>query len=735
MKYASVIVDIASSQVDKVFDYIISDDISVSEGFRVLVPFGNRSIEGIVVKISDQTSVVSHKLKNIIKAIDGFSVITQGQFKIAEFLKEKYHIGLADSFRLFLPSQMRSGKVKDLVITELSLASEEEAKVYLSKLKSNATAMRGIIEFLLENGTANQAFINKKFSAGATNKLAEDKVIIKTDKVVFRSPYKELTDEKKPEVVLTQTQQAIVDKITETPAKYLIHGVTGSGKTEVYMNIIKNVILRGKTAIMLVPEISLTPQVLFNFRSRFDEQVAILHSGLSAGERFDEWKRILMKKANIVVGARSAIFAPLENVGAIIIDEEHDNSYVSESHPRFNTIAVAEFMSESFGCSLVLGSATPSLESYHKAVIGEYNLLEMKERVNKRPLPPLKIVDMGKEIRDGNNGIFSRDLIDALKKTIESGNQAMIFLNRRGYASFLMCKECGWVAKCSDCDVSLVYHRAENALKCHYCGNRFKVFDVCPVCGSASIKQGALGTQKVCEELANLFPNVKVLRMDNDTTQTKDAHLKILTKFKNGEAQILVGTQMIAKGHDFPQVTLVGIIDADVSLHQSSFRAVEKTFQLITQVAGRAGRADKTGEIILQTYAPRHYIYKMAQAYDYMAFYKKESNIREVTLFPPFATIIRILVSGENEKDVVSLTKTYYEKMQALQKDNVKDWVYLGVMKSPIGRIQNKFRYQILFRIKPNIEKTVFDYVYLMLDENKVNNVTSFVEINPSNLS
>lgn len=735
MAYASVIVDIASSQIDKVFDYIIPKELTIEKGMRVLVPFGSRTIEGIVVAVSETTNVTNHKLKAIIKPLENFCVINEEQFKLSEFLKDQYHIGLADSFRLFLPSEMRSGKIKDLVITELSIADDNKAKEYLSKLKANAKSQMGAIYFLLEKGKALQADLNKKFGNSAILKLKNEGIIVATERVAFRAPYKQINNTENKEIILTDLQKSVVSEIVNNNSCFLLHGVTGSGKTEVYMNVIKQKIELGKTAMMLVPEISLTPQVLGNFRARFGENIAILHSGLSAGERFDEWKRILLGDAKIVIGARSAIFAPLKNIGVIIIDEEHDGSYISESHPRYNTIEVAEFRAKVANCALVLGSATPSLESYHKAIIGKYKLLEMKQRVNAKPLPPLTIVDMAKEIREGNNGIFSRLLEEKLTKTLNEGNQAMIFLNRRGYASFLMCKECGWVAKCQDCDVSLVYHRSENVLKCHYCGNRYKVFDVCPNCDSSSIKQGAIGTQKVVEELKNLFPNVKVLRMDNDTTQNKDSHVKILNEFRSGKAQILVGTQMIAKGHDFPQVTLVGIIDADVSLHQTSYKACEKTFQLITQVAGRAGRADKQGEIVLQTYSPRHYIYRLASNYDYTSFYKKEANTRSVTNFPPFATIFRILLSGEDEEEVRNHTKTIYEQMQKYQKENGESIIYLGVMKSPIGRIQNKFRYQILIRSTLEGEYNLKQFIYNLLDKIKNPNVLSFVEINPQNLS
>ncbi|MBQ4541760.1 MAG: primosomal protein N', partial [Clostridia bacterium] len=373
--------------------------------------------------------------------------------------------------------------------------------------------------------------------------------------------------------------------------------------------------------------------------------------------------------------------------------------------------------------------------SYHEAMVGNYQLLEMKERINKRELPPLKIIDMGNEIREGNTGVFSYALKEALIKTVNEGNQAMLFINRRGYASFMMCKKCGFVAKCTDCDVSLVYHKYENVLKCHYCGNRYKVFTECPECGNMTLSTGAIGTQRVVQEIQEFLPNVSIWRMDNDTTKTKDSHLKILSDFREGKTQILVGTQMIAKGHDFPSVTLVGIVDADVSLYQSSYTSTEQTFELITQVAGRAGRADKSGEIYLQTYVPRHYAYKLASFYDYPAFYKKEINLRETTMYPPFVKIIRILITSEDENLAKDTAKVYYEEVKKIQAEHKKDFVYLGAMKAPIGRIQNKHRLQILTRLKIQNADEITKKLFELADTLKKSNVTIFVEINPQNLS
>ncbi len=730
--FGKVIVDIASSAIDKVFDYKLTTPIAV--GSRVFVPFGPRVIEGYLIGTSDSADFDESKVKNIISAIEPFPVINADQLALCEYLKNEYKIGMCDALRLLLPSEMRSGRVHELVEVYLRLNSDDEAKVYLSQLRSNADKQRGAILELLNSGERPQVYMNKKYGQSAISKLKKDGIILTRDEVKFRRPYSDVKLDEKT-VILTKTQQGVVESVLSENATYLLHGVTGSGKTEVYMHIIEKVIGQGKSAIMLVPEISLTPQVLANFRSRFGEKVALIHSGLSSGERFDEWKRILTGLAKIVIGARSAIFAPLKDIGIIIIDEEHDGSYKSESHPRYNTIDVARQRAKLSGCSLVLGSATPSLDSYYNCMQGTYKLLEMKERINKRELPPIRIIDMVNEAKKGNRSLFSDALLTSLEKTIKEGNQAMLFLNRRGYTSFLMCRDCGWVAKCKDCDVSLVYHKRENVLKCHYCGNRYKAFDVCPECGSRDIKQGSSGTEKVVEELLEHFPNLKVGRMDNDTTQNKGSHVQILSDFKEGKTQVLVGTQMIAKGHDFPSVTLVGIIDADISLYQSSYSATERTFQLITQVAGRAGRADKTGEIILQTYVPRHYIYKMASVYDYAGFYKKEANLRETTAYPPFTKIVRLLFVGTDEALVKNACKVYYDNVKELSEDYLRDFIYLGVMKSPVGKIEGKYRYQILMRLGLEKSSEIIDKLYKIVDNNAVKGVTCFVEINPQALN
>lgn len=732
---AEVIVDISNSEVDKVFDYSIDGHSEAKEGFRVLVSFGKMQVEGYIVALKETTDCPPEKLKSIISVIDPYPVINPELMRLCRFMVDKYHLRMVDVLRLCLPSQMRTGSVKELVIKRAYVSERYKNEDPTLFIKKNATAQYELFEYLCDNQGESVTELNKMFSAAALRNLVARGVIELRESEEFRTPYKNDVYERAPELSLTPDQQAALDKINGANGKtVLLHGVTGSGKTEVYMRAISKVLAEGKTAIMLVPEISLTPQVLSSFRARLGDEVAILHSGLSAGERFDEWRRLLTGDAKVAVGARSAIFAPLQNPGIIIIDEEHDSSYVSESNPRYVTHEVASFRASVSQSTLVLGSATPSIESYYAAKTGKYELVCMKNRVNEGPLPKITVVDMCREVYNGNNGLFSVLLTEKLDACMARGDQAIIFINRRGYSSYMMCRSCGYVAKCADCDVSLVYHKDENVLKCHYCGNRYKVLDVCPECGSESIKRGYVGTQQVVEMLSARYPEAGILRMDNDTTQSKDAHLKILSQFREKKAKILVGTQMIAKGHDFPDVTLVGIVDADMSLHFADFRATERTYQLITQVAGRAGRADKAGEVVLQTYSPRHYVYRYAVSGDYDGFYEKESNLREVTKYPPFSRIIRVLVSGADEALTHETLKKIFDDLSAQFKGKREDIPYFAAMKSPVKRISSKFRVQILMRIVKNADE-ITGQVYRTVDKYSVPKVSVFVEINPNNLN
>jgi len=704
------------------------ETFSTLVGRRVLVPFGNRKIEGYIINVKEQSNLESSKIKEIIKFLDENPVILPEMLKLMQFMVEEYNLKKVDVLRLFIPSEMRGEKIKPLYVNAYQKVENFDLDNFVCK--KNAKKQQEIVDFL-KNNEIIEAEQVKNFSDSAIKSLVNLGVIKKIPQEKYRTPKSNLNIENS-EITLNNYQQKAVDGI-KGQGTYLLHGVTGSGKTEVYMHLIERILKENKTAIMLVPEISLTPQVLQNFTERFGENVAILHSGLSAGERFDEWRRLLSGNAKIAVGARSCIFAPLQNVGIIIIDEEHDGSYISESNPRYNTIEIAKFRSTQNDCPLVLGSATPSLDSYSKVMSGEYKLFELPIRANGKPMPEIQIVDMLNEIRNGNTNMFSRSLLVNLEECVKEKNQAMIFINRRGFSSFMMCRECGYVAKCTDCDVSLVYHKAENKLKCHYCGKRFHVLDVCPQCGSKSIKQGAVGTEQVVLELKKYFPDVPIFRMDNDTTRNKNAHEKILSEFRQTKPSILVGTQMIAKGHDIPNVTLVGIVDADQSLYQSHYKSAERTFALITQVSGRAGRSEKVGRVILQTYNPKHYVYRFAKLYDYKGFFDKEVNLRKTTGFPPYSTIIRLLISADSEEIAYEKTKNIIQKVRGMRETDRTNFVYLDAMKSPVARVKNKFRYQVLMRVI-NWQK-IRKQIYELCDNEKDAKISLFVEINPQNLS
>lgn len=717
-----VIVDIANSEVDKVYDY--SADFDIALGSRVLVPFGYQRIEGFVFGIKE----TSHReTKDIISVLDDTPIITEELIGLAKYLKAYKNLRFIDVLRLCIPPKLRGGRVKELKKAFVEITPDFSGE----HLKANAKKQAELLE-RLKSGGEYESVLNAEYGNSAVKGLIEKGMAQRSYITHRRVPYKGLnkSDEAK---ILTVDQRNAVNMILSGSGKYLLHGVTGSGKTEVYMNVIESVLMQGKTAIMLVPEISLTPQMLGLFRARFGERVSLLHSGLSDGERYDEWRRLLSGEAVVALGARSAIYAPLRDIGVIIIDEEHDGSYVSESNPRYFTHDIAEYRAEKNGAALVLGSATPSMETYKKAVDGQYTLITLNNRINERALPSMEIVDMRKEIRFGNFGIFSRALERALGETIESGNQAMIFVNRRGFASFIRCRDCGYVPKCTDCEVSLTYHKEDNRLKCHYCGKEYLMLDECPACHGTHLSEGKLGTERVVEELSKLYPEVKTLRMDYDTTLTKDSYVDILSSFARGDAQILVGTQMIAKGHDFPNVTLVGILDADLSLYFSDYRSNEHTYQLITQVAGRAGRKDKTGKVVMQTYNPNHYVFRYAERYDYCGFFDKEINVREATGFPPYTVIVRILTRSETEMDAYKAAREGFEEVKKLKLDE-KKILRAQAMRAPIKRLQKYFRFQIVVWVTAEDNGDVINKLYKVASEMKNKSVNTFVEVNPTQM-
>ena len=728
---AEIIVDVQNSQVDKVFDYNIPSSFDFLKiGYRVVVPFGNRKIEGYIIGIKNSTDCPPDKLKSIISVCDEYPLILPEIVELIKFMKDKLYLRLIDGIRLAIPSQVKKSDYKFVSFVTLN---DENLEDYLKTLNKRNQNIPKIIECLRQNGKVEVGFLNSKYGNANVKKLINSGILSIQKNKINRL---KISDKSQNKVELTSLQKTCVkDILKSTDKPIVLYGVTGSGKTEVYMNVIDKVLSQGKTALMLVPEISLTPQMVRVFSDRFGTSIAVLHSALSVGEKHDEWLRIYSNDAKIVIGARSAIFAPLSNIGVIIIDEEHDSSYLSDSNPRYFTQDIAVFRAKYNKCPLVLGSATPSIETFYKTQTHEYNLTQMPVRVNQKPMPKIEIVDMCNEFRHGNNTILSLRLLEKLDETIKNNNQAILFINRRGFSSYLMCRECSYIPKCTECDANLVYHKDENVLKCHYCGKKFKVLTKCPQCGSNSIKLGATGTQQIVELIHEHFPKVSVFRLDNDSVKNKSSYSEILSKFGSTKPAILVGTQMVTKGHDFPKVTLVGIVDADISLFNYSYKANETTFQLVTQVSGRAGRSDQAGEVVLQTYVPKNPVYLTSANYDYKKFYDKEINLRETTKFPPFAKIVRVLLTSEDDNLVKNATHKLILKLKDLRVNYGDKFFFLEAMKSPVNKIKNKHRYQVVLRFNNSIESEVIQKIYDVLDNLKNNKLSVFVELNPNSLS
>lgn len=728
---AKVIVDIARGEVDRVFDYEAID--GVKTGDRVAVPFGRQTIEGFVVGFVETSDLPCEKLKKITSVLDDFSALSDETLKLAEFVRDTYHVPFALSLRQFIPSELRGGKVREKTVAAVRLAESLSVEEMLSSLRKSATAQAGVIKALSGGGAIGYTELSEKFGSQAVRSLAERGYVTIVREKSARVPYTALENSDK-EVRLTPEQARAVYGIETTDRQTsLLFGVTGSGKTEVYLKLISDTLEKGKTAIMLVPEISLTPQMLRQLRARFKGEVSILHSRLSAGEKFDEWLRLKRGEAKIAIGARSAIFAPLDNLGLIVIDEEHDGSYEAENSPRYKTIEVACERARLSGAKVVLGSATPSIETYDKAVSGEYYLAELKNRINGKHLPEFIVADMRAEIRRGNESVFSSYLKAEIDECLKNGNQAIIFFNRRGYSRQVLCRDCGNVIKCENCDVALNYHKDQGVLKCHYCNATYKMPSACPECGSVNLSYNGIGTQKVVDEIKKLFPSAKLLRMDNDTTSGKEGHFKILKDFSEKKADILVGTQMVAKGHDFPSVTLVGILDADMSLYFSDYRSGERTYQLITQVAGRSGRADKKGKVVLQTYNPENPILRFAINYDYVGFFEREKALRKSTSFPPYSTVLRIMTEGDDDKETMETLKEVYFRVKEIYDREREKFYFFNKMRCPVKRLKNKYRYEIIMRIAAD-DKTLKDEIYVAALKDKKTGVLVYVEENPSNL-
>jgi primosomal protein N' (replication factor Y) (superfamily II helicase) len=611
-------------------------------------------------------------------------------YEVKERLRKKQ---LKYIFPLFAPSELEN----EIVQLPARAEKQKELLTYFTR-QHQPVELRQLIAEL-------------NISSGTVKALVEKKLLMERSMEVYRDPYENRHFKKTTPLPLTDDQQSAILPIRGSIENhlhqvFLLYGVTGSGKTEIYLQSIQDVIEKGKEAIVLVPEISLTPQMVNRFKGRFGDLVAVLHSGLSAGEKYDEWRKIQRKEVKVVVGARSAIFAPFENLGIIIIDEEHETSYKQEEMPRYHARDVAIERAKTYHCPVVLGSATPSLESFARAQKKVYQLLTLPSRMNKRALPSVEIMDMREELRAGNRSMFSRKLFEKLNERLERKEQSVLFLNKRGHSSFVMCRDCGYVMNCPHCDISLTYHSKVGKMKCHYCGFETYVPRNCPECSSEYIRYFGTGTQKVEEELGKILPEARVIRMDVDTTGKKGAHERLLKDFQDGKADILLGTQMIAKGLDFPNITLVGVLSADTMLHLPDFRSSEKTFQLLTQVSGRAGRHEKPGEVIIQTYTPEHYSIELAGTQNYDLFYNREMMVRKTHHYPPFYYLCLITVSHEQLISVVKET----EKISGFVRSHVsREAVILGPAASPIPRINNRYRYQCLIKYKrePELAKTL----------------------------
>ena len=720
-----VIVDISTNAIDRTFDYI-GEDIPV--GSRVSVPFGPKRLIGFVVDKSETSDFELSKLKTA-KYLD--TPIDDSQLSLLKFMVKRYNLRMIDVLRLFIPSKLRKETAPQstrIYLSPVYSSYDESAQYVGTRSQKQLDAMK----YIHEHGGEFKTTICELFGQATPDALLKKGVVTRQDVHSRVVPLKNLQVDDK-NVTLTDEQNTALNTILTKDGPFLIHGVTGSGKTEVYMHVIDKMLEQDKGTIMLVPEISLTPQVLGLFRARFGDNVSILHSALNESERYDEWSRLKNNESKIVIGPRSAIFAPIHNLGLVIIDEEHDGSYISENNPRYDTKEVAEFRANFARAKLVLGSATPNIETYIKTQEGKYELISLPNRVSKYKLDDIEIVDMLYEFRSGNKSPFSQRLLDAIGETLNKGEQAMIFLNRRGFSSYLRCPSCGWIGKCKNCDISLSYHKEDNRLKCHYCGQQYTVPSKCPNCGNENIKQGRVGTEKIVSELQSVFPNAKIGRLDMDSKTSKDSYFKILDDFRNQKTNILVGTQMIAKGHDFPNVTLVGILEGDAALYFSEYKASETTFQLITQVAGRSGRSEKQGHVIMQTYLPNHYVINYAKRYDYTGFYAHEINLRKATKFPPFTKLVRILIQSAEDNEAATVTREVYKKIKDIEKQ-AGEFVYCGANKSPFKRLNNLFRYQILLRLTPESFEQNIDKIYQVINNNKNKKVSTFVELNPLDL-
>ena len=704
--YVDVLCEIGAKAVDNVFVYRVQKELedNIKIGIRVSIPFGKMSLEGFVINIKSSTNYDESKIKDITSIIDNVPVLNEEMLELGKYMSDNLLCSKVSAYQVMLPKALKAKAGTNIKIKYnrylKRTKSIEEIDNYIKNCK-----YEGQINLLckLKEGDILVSKMSSTINTIIKHGLGE---IVNVEEKRYN--YTGLANYKK--IVLSKEQESVKDKIVSSFGKsetFLLYGVTGSGKTEVYMSVIEEALKEGKEAIMLVPEISLTPQIVGKFISRFGEIISVLHSKLSDNERFDEYRKITEGKSKIVIGTRSAIFVPFNNLGVIIIDEEHTSSYKQESHPRYNAKNIALWRSNYHKCPVVMGSATPSLESFARAGNKIYTLLTLTKRAGTSTLPSVQIVDMKEEVKK-NNFILSSILKDKIREKLNNKEQIILLLNRRGYSNIITCRDCGYVEKCPKCDISYTYHKTSNNIKCHYCSTSKIAPSKCSNCGSTNIKDYGMGTEKLEEELHKLY-DARIVRMDIDTTSKKGEHERIIDSFGKGEYDILIGTQMIAKGLDFPRVTLVGVVSADSSLSSPDFRASENTFELLCQVSGRAGRSSSKGEVIIQTYNPDHYSIVLSKTHDYLSFYKKEMQMRKLLKYSPYYYMILLQISTKD----YDLGFKEANKISSYLRNNLNnDTIILGPSMASMFKVNNTYHYQIIIKYRKD-EKLIPSLKYI----------------------
>ncbi len=707
MDYAGVVVDIKAKPVDRLFHYTVPQRLrqQLTLGHRVLVPFGRRHIEGYVVEFPTATGIPLDKLRDILDILDPVPILHQASLATARWMASYYQGYWVEALQNFLPPGSRYGRERAQFKwqTYVELSPQASTAAVTEILPANAHRQREVLAFVQGRGLVAMREIVQ--ATGASHQtiaaLVNKGLLSRSEQTVERQLA--WGEDEITHVDLTAEQEGVLHAIAEewrqsSARPILLHGVTGSGKTEIYLRLLQDTLKQGKQGIVMVPEIALTPQTVSRFRGRFGPKIAVLHSGLSVGERFEQWWKIRRGQVNIAIGARSAVFAPFPDLGIIIIDEEHETTYKQEEGSlKYHARDTALCRAQNTGARVVLGSATPSLESYQNALRGTFLLTEMPHRVEHRAMPRIVTVDMRREFAQGHRHMFSRPLQERLQANLDAGHQSILFLNRRGFASFVLCRSCGHVMECTNCKVSLTLHKSPGGerLHCHYCGVSQIKPQLCPECGSQYLRAFGSGTQQVEEALLQLYPDIRSIRMDADTTNTKGAHRRLLDIFRRGDAEVLIGTQMIAKGLDFPNVTLVGVLAADLSLNFPDFRSAERTFQLLTQISGRAGRGAHPGDVLVQCYEPNHHVIQSVKRGDFKGFYRREVSFRREAGYPPTASLSRILCAGPE-----ALVRSYCETLAAWLQVNLADVEVMGPSPAPVERVKGRHRWHILLRYR-----------------------------------